>query len=197
MLTSISPVGEAGRGQRWGLTVAAYVLGSLGAGTAIGALAGAGGAAALGGLPEAAALLALAAAAALGLAADAGLAGLRLPTRHRQVDERWLQRYRGWVYGLGFGVQLGLGVTTIVTTSAVYTTLAAAALTRSVTGGALVGAVFGGLRAAPLVGMWPVRDPARLRRSSSRLAAALPTADRLTRATLVVAVAVLAMGALA
>ena len=32
----------------------------------------------------------------------------------------WLGRYRSWVYGLGFGVQLGAGVTTVVVSSAVY-----------------------------------------------------------------------------
>ena len=38
-----------------------------------------------------------------GLLLDRRVGGLRLPTWHRQVDERWLARYRGWVYGLGFG----------------------------------------------------------------------------------------------
>ena len=62
-------------------------------------------------------------------------AGRRLPGPRRQVDERWLHRYRGWVYGAGFGVQLGLGVATVVTTSAVYVMLAAAVLTGTAAGG--------------------------------------------------------------
>ena len=60
--------------------------------------------------------------AALGLAADLRLGGLRLPGPRRQVDERWLHRYRGWVYGVGFGFQLGFGLLTVVTTSTVYLT---------------------------------------------------------------------------
>lgn len=47
-----------------------------------------------------------------GLALDLGLGALRLPGPARQVDEDWLARYRGWVYGAGFGTQLGLGVVT-------------------------------------------------------------------------------------
>ena len=37
--------------------------------------------------------------------------------RRRQVNEDWMARYRGWAYGAGFGLQLGLGVVTIVTTA--------------------------------------------------------------------------------
>ena len=44
------------------------------------------------------------------------LAGGRLPGR-RQVDETWLTTYRGWVYGLGFGAQLGFGAVTVVNTA--------------------------------------------------------------------------------
>ena len=42
------------------------------------------------------------------------------PGPRRQVNERWLDEYRGWVYGLGFGAQLGLGVTTVITSAATY-----------------------------------------------------------------------------
>ena len=55
-------------------------------------------------------------------------ARLRVPGPRRQVNERWLDEYRGWVYGLGFGAQLGLGVTTIVTSAATYVALFAALL---------------------------------------------------------------------
>jgi hypothetical protein len=41
-----------------------------------------------------------------------------VPGPRRQVDDRWRDQYRGWVYGLGYGVQLGVGVTTIVSSAA-------------------------------------------------------------------------------
>ena len=48
----------------------------------------------------------------------------RLPTTRRQVNEDWMGRYRGWVYGGAFGAQLGSGVATIVTSAAVYAAVA-------------------------------------------------------------------------
>jgi hypothetical protein len=38
-----------------------------------------------------------------------GPSGSGCPSWQRQVDERWLTTYRGWVYGAGFGFQLGAG----------------------------------------------------------------------------------------
>ena len=112
MLTSISPLGERARGNRWSVTVGAYLLGSLLGGAAVGGLLGAVGQLLLRPLPLVAALVCLA-------AAVADLAGL-LPHGRRQVDDTWLTRYRGWVYGFGFGSQLGVGVVTIVTSAATY-----------------------------------------------------------------------------
>jgi hypothetical protein len=68
----------------------------------------------------------------------------------RQVNEEWLDVYREWVYGAGYGVQLGAAVLTQVATAAVWVMLLAAALTGSLLGGALVGLVFGAVRAVPL-----------------------------------------------
>src|SRR6185436_16220530 len=81
-----------------------------------------------------------------GVAVDLRLGGVRLPTVRRQVDDRWLTRYRGWVYGVGFGFQLGLGVVTVVTTAGVYLAFVAAALSGSAAAGALIGAAFGVVR---------------------------------------------------
>src|SRR5204862_5037863 len=86
-----------------------------------------------------------------GAAFDSHLAGLRLPTIKRQVDERWLQKYRGWVYGFGFGFQLGTGLATIVSSAAVYLMVVAAMLTRSVAAGAAIGAVFGTVRGVSIL----------------------------------------------
>src|SRR5439155_21261498 len=122
MLGSISPFGERTRRQRWTVTVISYVVASTASGAAVGVLLGLVGRAAilvgdLGSALRAAVLLAIIVA---GVAADARILPYSLPTVHRQVNEEWLGRYRGWVYGAGFGLQLGLGVATIVTTSAVY-----------------------------------------------------------------------------
>src|SRR4051794_20239795 len=141
MLSSITPLGERGRHNRWWLTAVAYVAGSIVGGAVMGALSGA-----LGGLVRRTTgddgpldgrwpLALLATFAIVGLLADLSVAGLRVPTIRRQVDERWLTSYRGWVYGVGYGFQLGLGVVTIVTSAATWVTLAVAALTGSWLGG--------------------------------------------------------------
>ena len=184
MLGSITPLGEQGRGNRWWLTAASYTAASAVGGLLVGAVAGLFGAMLrLGGLDlaPAAALLVVAAAALLGLVADAGLLGLRLPTLRRQVDERWIGRYRGWVVGAGFGFQLGLGVATIVTASATWAALAAAAASQSVAGGAVVGLVFGGVRAVPVLLAGRISTPDAVRRLHLRVAALSRPADRVVR----------------
>jgi hypothetical protein len=70
---------------------------------------------------------------------DVGSFGLRVPTVRRQVDEGWRAGYRGWVWGFGYGIQLGAGVVTVVTTSTVYVTWLAAALSGSAVAGAVIG----------------------------------------------------------
>jgi hypothetical protein len=74
-----------------------------------------------------------------------------VPGPRRQVDESWLDRYRGWVYGAGFGFQLGTGVVTIVTASAVYVVIGAAMATASLAAGAALGAGAGLLRGATIL----------------------------------------------
>ena len=163
MLASITPLGERGRGSRWGVTMAFFFAGSVGAGLIAGGVLAAAGrlflVAHIAGTPR---LVALGALVILGCLVDAGRTGLRLPTIHRQVNEQWLFQYRGWFYGVGFGFQLGLGVVTIVTTSAVYLWLAAALLSASPVGGAMIGVTFGLTRAATVLGAGWIRTPDRL-----------------------------------
>jgi len=170
MLGSITPLGERGRGSRWWLTTSAYVAGSAAGGLAMGALMGAVGAAIFGsfGLGPRLALLALVVAG--GIALDMGVGGLHLPTVHRQVDEAWRTRYRGWVWGLGFGLQLGTGVVPIVTTSLVFATWVAAALTGDARAGVAVGLVFGLARALPVFTVARVRRSDQLLRVDAVLA---------------------------
>lgn len=175
MLTSITPLGERGRASRWSVTTTAYLLGSVLGGLVVGALAGAVGEL----LPLSTPGVALAAYLVLGVAAGLGLLVElgRLPVPRglqRQVDEDWLHRYRGWVYGLGFGAQLGAGAVTIVTSPTVYLTGALALLTGSPLRGAAVGVTFGIVRALPVLVARRVTTPARLVAAMRRLSSLEP-----------------------
>jgi hypothetical protein len=183
MLTSISPLGERARRNRWPVTVTAYVLGSLLGGATTGVVLGAAGSA----LPRPLLLAALVCAAAAVLDALH-----RVPSYHRQVDEDWLVRYRGWVYGLGFGYQLGLGFVTIVTSAATYAVWLLELLSGGWRQGLLIGASFGLLRALPVLGLRTATTPERLRVTAARLERLASPAGGLTVATL--AAAGLALG---
>lgn len=160
MLSSITPLGEAGRGRRFRPTAGWFVAGATLGGVTLGALMAvvalairALGVPALGAGPVLLAALAAVALAA-GAAGDLGLLGYRIPLLRRQVNERWLDRYRPWVYGGGFGWQIGTGLTTYVMTTAVFATIAVAALSASPLVAASVGVVFGVSRGlAVLVGV--------------------------------------------
>jgi hypothetical protein len=168
MLGSITPLGERSRGRRWGITVTAFALAAGAAGAALGAALGAAGGLVAISAPARTGLLGVAVAAAI--VVDL-VPGLRAPGPRRQVNEAWLYRYRGWAYGAGFGIQLGLGVTTIVSTAAVYATGAAAFLAGSAAAGAVVGAAFGLARAATLLAAGGVDEPRALATLDRRLEA--------------------------
>ena len=162
MLGSITPLGERGRGSRWWVTVTAYVLGSTLAGVVVGTSLGFLGSSVAGRTPVTARLVVLALALIAGLLVDLGTFGLRLPTVRRQVDEGWRAGYRGWVWGFGYAVQLGAGVVTVVTTSTVYVTWIAAAVSGSAVAGALIGTTFGFARAIAVLSVAGVRRPDQL-----------------------------------
>jgi hypothetical protein len=193
MLGSINPLGERARGSRWGVTAGFFAVASLAAGAAIGALLGLAGSRVLRDVGTPGRLAAFGAIVLAGAAVDLRVAGMRLPTIRRQVNEDWLGRYRGWVVGAGFGAQLGVGVATIVTTSAVYATLGAALLSGSAALGALVGVAFGGARALTLVGAARADDPAGV----AALDARFRRWERPARTAAVAAQVALAAGALA
>jgi len=190
MLTSITPLGERGRGNRWAVTTTAYAAGCALGGATTGLVLGSVGAL----LPPVPVLL-VAGVACL-LAAWADLTTGRLPLGRRQVDERWLGLYRGWVYGLGFGYQLGLGVVTVVTSAATLAVLAVALLTQSPVAGAVVGLVFGAARALPALLVRRVDTPDGLRRLAGRVEHHAPAAARTTVAALAAGGAVLVAAAL-
>jgi hypothetical protein len=168
MLASITPLGERGRRRRWGTTVTAHVTGSALGGAATGALVGTVGWLLLRRVSWEGRTALLAAVLAAGLLLD--LAGT-VPGPRRQVDESWLDRYRGWVYGAGFGFQLGAGIVTIVSASAVYVVFGAAIASASPAAGAAIGAVAGLLRGATLLAAARVRTPEQLMRFHVRMRA--------------------------
>lgn len=195
MLSSINPLGERARNSRWAITAPAYVLGHLIGGLGLGTLAWILGAPiraairaiwqnlAVGG-PSAVAgghMLIATGIVALGALIAALLDATRnVPSFRRQVNEDWLIRYRGWVYGLGFGVQLGFGVVTTVTTSSVYLLIGICMISPGLALGLLLGAVFGLTRALPLFAVVNAETPAALARVHRSLAAWERSSLRLT-----------------
>jgi hypothetical protein len=178
MLASITPLGERGRGQRWWLTVTAHVMGSTLGGAAIGAVMGLIGFLLERAIGLAALTVLVAVVALLGVLGDAVWNRPLLPSPHRQVNEDWLDSFRGWVYGAGFGFQLGLGVTTIITSGAVHVMLAAAALTASPVLGAVVGGVFGLARGLTVLTMVGVEMPTTLLDRHRHMQELYPTARK-------------------
>jgi hypothetical protein len=185
MLGSITPLGERGRGSMWRVTVTAYVAGSVLAAAVLGASLGWVGGWTLPGADATPRLAALASILAVGLALDLGAFGARLPSVRRQVDEGWRTRYRGWVWGLGYGAQLGVGVVTIVTTSVVYVTWAAALVSGGLVAGAAIGSAFGLARALPILTVAGVRRPDQLLRVDASLSRLALPARRATYAACV------------
>jgi len=192
MLATITPLAEQGRGHRYRSTATWFVVGSVLGGASLGVVmallaAGVGALAAPG-----TALVAVAVVAGVAtVAADARIGGFRLPVHHRQVNERWLDQFRPWVYGAGFGWQIGAGLPTYIKTCAVYLMIALAALSGSPEVAVLVGIVFGLVRGLAVLLGRHITTPAALADFHRRFIAA----DRYALAAVVVgeAVATLAL----
>jgi len=173
MLSSIQPLGERSRGNRFTTTATAFFLGATAGGATTGLVLwviGLGGRALVhlvsgprlsGPTPAEPIFVAI-----LGIvgviALTADWIGRPLPSLPRQVNEAWLTTYRGWVYGVGFGFQLGLGVVTFITAPATWMWLAALALSPSWSSAVLIGAVFGGIRGISVYTTYGVSHPAAL-----------------------------------
>jgi hypothetical protein len=147
MLATITPLAERGRGHRFRTTATWFVLGSVLGGASLGVVMALV-AAAVGALGASGTELATVAvvAGAITLAADARIGGFRLPVHYRQVNERWLDQFRPWVYGAGFGWQIGAGLATYIKTCAVYLMIVLAVLTGRPELALLVGIIFGLVR---------------------------------------------------
>jgi hypothetical protein len=177
------------------VTVGAFLIGATAAGAGLGALAGGVGQAVLGkSVGGGTRLIVLAAALALAVFLD--VVPRSTPGPRRQVNERWLDEYRGWVYGLAFGSQLGLGVTTVVSSAATYVALLAAFLSGEVARGALVLGCFGAVRGVTPLAAAHVRRPDQLLAIHAFLERRRGAARRLTIALLGALLVLAAIGAL-
>jgi hypothetical protein len=193
MLSTITPLGEAGRRHRYGSTAAWFIAGAVlgGATLGIGAALLAAGVGALD-LSSASALGAAAVAAVVTVASDLNVGGFRLPSHTRQVNESWLDEFRSWVYGAGFGWQIGVGLATYVTTAAVYLMLAMAALTGEPVVAFAIVTGFGLVRGLAVLLGRRLTTPERMMALHRRLEELLPAAQR---AVVLVQAAVLAVAA--
>ena len=172
MLSSITPFGERRRGHNYRVTAAWFVLGATVGGATLGlaamllsALASASGfithPLVVGSIAAAVALL--------GMAVDAGVFGEVLPVIRRQVDDRWLSRYRTWVYAGGFGWQIGTGVATYVMTSAVFVFVAVVAMIGRPLEAFAICTGFGAARGTAVLLTSRASDPGTLRALHRRL----------------------------
>lgn len=179
MLTSIHPLGERARSQRYAVTLASYVVGAGLGGASFGfALSG------LGSLvvPERSWWAIAGATAALLIAAAVDARG-SVPSFRRQVNEDWLHSYRGWVYGFGFGFQLGLGLVTIVTSATTYALAVLLVAFAQPTVGAALGMAFGLARCTPVLLASRIQHPVKLAALHKRLDLAARPARRLVAAS--------------
>jgi len=177
MLSSITPMTEAGRGNRFRITAAWFVVGSTVGGLCMGALAAAGAAGLRAFHVGLGTRMGIAAAVAIVTAGiDLGVFGIGLPIFKRQVNDSWLRRYRSWAYGAGFGWQIGFGVATYIMTAGVFLTIALAILTASPAIALLLGGLFGLVRGSAVWVSRSATTPAALRRVHERLDARAPAA---------------------
>ncbi len=176
MLSTITPLSERARGHSYRATTTWFVVGSTVGGLTIGVVMAllAGGVRALH-LSSPTLGSAAIGAALVAFGSDLGIGGLRLPIHHRQVNERWLDHYRPWVYGAGFGWQIGTGLATYITTAAVYLMLTLGALTTNPAVALALGTGFGALRGLAVLLTRNLSTPTELLAFHRRFAAAGPT----------------------
>jgi hypothetical protein len=147
MLSTITPMAEAGRGHDFRSTSVWFVIGSIAGGLTLGGLMGAL-ALAVDALDATTtvALWIVAGASLVAAASDGRVGGFHLPGHDRQVNERWLDQYRSWVYGAGFGWQIGVGLATYIMTAGVYLLIVMGGLTAGPGIAIALGGLFGLVR---------------------------------------------------
>jgi hypothetical protein len=162
MLSSLTPFGEASRGHRYAVASSTFIASAIAGGLCLGLLL-AGPALAIKsiGVGPTSASAIITVAAALTIAADRGL--IKTPRIPRQVNESWFVQFRPWVYGTGYGWQIGVGLVTYVMTNAVYLMLVLAAMSADPRVAIGIGGLFGAVRGFTLLVGWRLVEPARIR----------------------------------
>jgi hypothetical protein len=170
MLSTITPMAERSRGHRYGVTATWFVVGAALGGLTLGSAAAllAAGVGALG-LSTTATFGAAAVLAALAAMVDAGTFGRTPPFFRRQVDDAWLAKYRAWVYGGGFGWQIGVGLATYIMTAGVVLTALLAVLTGEPLVALGIGLAFGLFRGLVVLLGARITSPAALGAVHERL----------------------------
>jgi hypothetical protein len=175
MLATITPLAEQGRGHRYRTTSLWFIAGGTAGGATLGLVMAV---LALGvhvAAPGTVVLAVIAGVAALlAAASDTRLAGFHLPFHSRQVNERWLDQFRPWVYGAGFGWQIGAGLVTYIKTAALYLMIVLAALTASPAAALAIGALFGLVRGLAVLLGRGITSPGALAAFHRRFTAAEP-----------------------
>ena len=191
MLSSIHPFGERSRSNSFGQTATAHIVGSALGGAALGALAGVVGLAftAAVDLSTTARTAIVLASTIVALVLEATQRERLLPSRTRQVDENWIQTYRGWVYGGGWGAELGFGISTIITTALVHLLVVTMVFAGSFPIALMLGTTFGVVRGATVLAAAGVDSPERLRTFHQRLDAMRQRSQQGVVASLIVATA--------
>lgn len=175
----LHPMGESGRGNRWIVTITSFGIASAIAGGLLGASSAFLGSLILPGGIGPTWLVAIIAVLAGGL----DLSPWRPPTPRRQVNENWINRYRGWIYGAAFGIQLGLGFTVFVMSWGYYAMLAIAFMSTNPLIGATIGIIFGFGRGLLLYLSRTVDTPEKLATFHRAMADRKQMTFRLTGAT--------------
>ncbi|HEX4217235.1 MAG TPA: hypothetical protein VHZ02_02600 [Acidimicrobiales bacterium] len=195
MLSTITPIGEQARGARFATSATWFVVGGVAGGATLGgvlALVAAG----VGALHLTAGTIGVVACVAALVAAgsDSRLAGVQVPIHRRQVNEVWLDRFRPWVYGAGFGWQIGSGLVTYIMTAAVYLVAVLAVMTGNPWAALGVGILFGTVRGLAVLLGRVITTPARLASFHRRFAELEPVSRRII-VVMEVAVAAVVAGA--
>lgn len=147
MLSTLNPVSERSRGHHFWVTACWYLAGSVAGGAFLGT-----GCAVLAygygrsDAPTSVTWTLALVGAVVAVVSDTRLGGWSLPGHPRQVDERWVDKYRRWLYASGYGVQIGTGFATYIMTAGVYLVALLAVLTGSPGQAMLGGLAFGAAR---------------------------------------------------
>jgi hypothetical protein len=190
MLSQLTPLGEAGRNQKYARSAAWFVAGAITGGLTLGGVMALG-AALVGaiGLSSTTAVAITAVGALAAGAIDARIFGSGPPWLCRQVNEAWLSQFRSWVYASGFGWQIGAGVTTYVMTAAVPLVIVVGALSGSPAIALALGGMFGFLRGLAVFLGAHIRTPDALYAAHRRFDAwTVPVRDAVVAVLLGVAV---------